>query len=97
MSIAWQAGELNRKCRWRDWDCDRPVIVQHHPRTAVDLWRCKPCEPFYRMERNRLAALARREARIQEKRDAYEKPMLTTFNALEVRVDPSIVCVCVFA
>lgn len=68
------------------------MVVKNHPLTAVELWRCEPCQPLYRMECNRLAALARREAKAQEKRDAYEKPMLTTFDALEVRVDPCIAC-----
>ena len=36
------------------------------------------------MEQNRLEDLAREEKSVREKRDAYEKPLLTTFDALEV-------------
>lgn len=60
------------------------MVVKNHPRTALELWRCEPCETRYHMEQNRLVDLAREEKSVQEKRDAYEKPLLTTFDALEV-------------
>ena len=85
VDIQIEAKELNRACKSRDWEHDDdPVLVMNHPLTAADgLWRCGPCELLYKTETKRKKALALKAATLQKKRDAYEKPLLTTFSTLE--------------
>ena len=75
------SGELNGKCRSRNWDSESggDVFVANHPITSRDLWFCRPCETRNRTEANRLRALAIQEAKKQERRDAFEKDKLSTF------------------
>ena len=75
------SGELNGKCRGRNWDSESggDVFVANHPITSRELWFCPPCEIRNMIETKRLQAVAIRDAKKQERRDAYEKDKLATF------------------
>ena len=83
VSVQIDATELNNRCYKRDWESKTTVVVENHPVTKLVLSRCAVCETLYQEEQARIEAIEAATQIEKQKREEYEKLLVTDFDQLE--------------